>query len=266
MTLCGCKLLPWLPGRSLFTQRAISLTTVWSGDRVCLAEFSVYFRPTRSSGTPRGVPCPSAAPSYKSPQAWIFSEVPWGKPSRLPPHHPVPSLSCIPGFSPRCGIHVRIMLSTLRLPGLWHCFLLLGLGAGQSLSRIWLFATPWTAAHQASLSIGNSRRLLKLMSIESVIPSNISSSVVPFSSHLQSFPASGSFPMSQLFTSGGQSIGVSASASVLPMNIQDWFPLGLPHQFSFFALSYFFCKGPPQPEYSNNLGTNIFPSHSHRLK
>ena len=55
----------------------------------------------------------------------------------------------------------------------------------------------------------------------------ISSSVFPFSSHLQSFPASGSFPMSQLFTSGGQSIGVTASASVLPMNTQDWFPLGL---------------------------------------
>ena len=54
----------------------------------------------------------------------------------------------------------------------------------------------------------------------------ISSSIVPFSSHRQSFPASGSFPMSQYFTSGGQSIGVSASASVLPMNIQDWFPLG----------------------------------------
>ena len=54
----------------------------------------------------------------------------------------------------------------------------------------------------------------------------ISSSVIPFSSHLQSFPESGSFPMSQFFTSGGQSIGVSASASVLPMNIQDWFPLG----------------------------------------
>ena len=55
---------------------------------------------------------------------------------------------------------------------------------------------------------------------------SISSSVIPFSSHLQSFPASGSFPVSQLFVSGGQSIGVSASASVLPMNIQDWFPLG----------------------------------------
>ena len=55
----------------------------------------------------------------------------------------------------------------------------------------------------------------------------ISSSVVPFSSCFQSFPASGSFQMSHFFTSGGQSIGVSASASVLPMNIQDWFPLGL---------------------------------------
>ena len=54
----------------------------------------------------------------------------------------------------------------------------------------------------------------------------ISSSVVPFSSCLQSFPASGSFPVSQLFTSGGQRIGASASASVLPMNIWGWFPLG----------------------------------------
>ena len=54
----------------------------------------------------------------------------------------------------------------------------------------------------------------------------ISSSVVPFSSCPQSLPASGYFPMSQLFTSGGQSIGVSASASVLPMNTQDWYPLG----------------------------------------
>ena len=55
---------------------------------------------------------------------------------------------------------------------------------------------------------------------------NIASSVVPFSSHLQSFPSSGSFQMSQFFISGGQSIGVSASASVLPMNTQDWYPLG----------------------------------------
>ena len=56
---------------------------------------------------------------------------------------------------------------------------------------------------------------------------NISSSVIPFSSYLQSFTASGTYPMSPFFTSGGQSNGVSASESVLPMNIQEWFPLGL---------------------------------------
>ena len=86
--------------------------------------------------------------------------------------------------------------------------------------------TSWTAVGQASLSLTNSQSLLKLISIESVMPSNHPSSVVPFFSCLQSFPASGSFQMSQFFTSGGQSIEVSASASVLPMNIQDWFPLG----------------------------------------
>ena len=96
----------------------------------------------------------------------------------------------------------------------------------QSLSHVWLFATPWTAAHQASLSIANSQSLLKLMLIESVMPSNHLTLCVLFASCLPSFPASGSFQMSQFFTSGGQSIGVSASASVLPMNIQDWFPLG----------------------------------------
>ena len=90
-----------------------------------------------------------------------------------------------------------------------------------------LFATPWTMTHQAFLSFTISQSLLKLMSIESVMPSTISSSVVPFSSHLQSFPASGSFAMSQFITSDGQDIGVSASASVLAMNIQDWFPIGL---------------------------------------
>ena len=95
----------------------------------------------------------------------------------------------------------------------------------QWLSHFWHFVTQWTAARQASLSITNSWSLLKLMFIMLVMPSTISSSVVPFS-HLQSFPASGSFPMSQFFASDSQSIRVSASASVLPMNIQDWFPLG----------------------------------------
>ena len=96
----------------------------------------------------------------------------------------------------------------------------------QSLSRVPLSAPLWTAARQASLSISNSRSLPKPMSIELVMHPTISFSVVPFSSCPQSFLASGSFPMSQLFSSGGQSIGVSASASVLPMNTQDWSPLG----------------------------------------
>ena len=89
------------------------------------------------------------------------------------------------------------------------------------LSCVRLFVTPWTAAHQASLSITNSQSLPKLTSKESVMPSNDYISVVPFSSSLQSFKASGSFQMSQLFASGSQSIGVAASTSVLPTNTQD---------------------------------------------
>ena len=80
--------------------------------------------------------------------------------------------------------------------------------------------TPRTAARPASLSITNSWSLLKLTSIESVMPSN-HLLCRPLSSHLQSFPASGSFQMSQLFASGAQSTGASASTSVLPVNIQD---------------------------------------------
>ena len=95
-----------------------------------------------------------------------------------------------------------------------------------SLNHVQFFVTPWTTARQASLSITNSQSLLKLMPIESVVSSNHLIFVVPFSSRLQSFPASGAFQMSQLFASGGQFIGASASTSVLTMNIQDWFPLG----------------------------------------
>ena len=83
--------------------------------------------------------------------------------------------------------------------------------------------TPRTATCQASLSITNSQNLPKLMSVESVMPSN---HLVLFSSCPQSFPTSGSFQMSQLFASGGPNIGVSASTSVLAMNTQDWSPVG----------------------------------------
>ena len=95
-----------------------------------------------------------------------------------------------------------------------------------------LFVTPWTAACQASLSFTISWSLLKLMSIELVMPSNHFVVCHPPSSCLQSFLASESFPMSQLFASGGQSIEASASESVLSMNIQDWFSLGWTGQIS----------------------------------
>ena len=86
-------------------------------------------------------------------------------------------------------------------------------------------ATAWTSALQASLCSTISQSLLILMCIELVMPPNCLILCRPFSSSLQSFPASGSFSLSWLFTSGGQSIG--ASASLLPVNIQGWFPLGL---------------------------------------
>ena len=98
-----------------------------------------------------------------------------------------------------------------------------------SLSRVWLFVTPWIAARQASLSITSSRSSLKLSPSSRWCHPAISSSVVPFSSSPQSLRASGSFPMTQLFAWGGQSIGVSALASVLPMNTQDWSTLGWTH-------------------------------------
>ena len=96
----------------------------------------------------------------------------------------------------------------------------------QSLSHVQLFATPWTAARQASLSVTTPGVYSNSSPLSRWCHPTISSSVVPFASCHQSFPASGCFPRSQFFASGGQSIAVSTSASVHPMNIQDWFPLG----------------------------------------
>ena len=95
----------------------------------------------------------------------------------------------------------------------------------QSLSCVRLFATPWTAAHQASLSFTNSRSLLKLMSMESVMPSNHLILCRPLLLPPSIFPSIRVFS-NESATSGGQSVGVSASVSVLPMNIQGWFLLG----------------------------------------
>ena len=101
-----------------------------------------------------------------------------------------------------------------------YCFIVV-----QLLSHIWLFATPWTAAHQLSLSITNSQSLLKLMSIESVIPSSHLTLCHPLPLP-STFPSVRVFSNESAFASGGQSIGASASASALAMNIQGWFPLG----------------------------------------
>ena len=117
-------------------------------------------------------------------------------------------------------------LPPLLLPSVFPSYLLRML----LFSHVQLFVTPWTVARQASLSFTISWSLLKFMIHSNSNPLSwwcrptISSSVVPFSSCLQSFLASGSSPMRWLFASGSQSIG--ASASVPPINIQDWFPLG----------------------------------------
>ena len=106
----------------------------------------------------------------------------------------------------------------------WSTFCITQCSSVQSLSCVWLFVTPWTAVCHASLSITNSWSHPNPSSSRWCHPV-ISSSVIPFSSCPQSFPASGSFQMSQLFVWGSQSIGVSASTSVLLMNTQDWSPL-----------------------------------------
>ena len=96
-----------------------------------------------------------------------------------------------------------------------------------------LFATPWTAACQASLSITNSRSLFRLMSIESVMSSNHLTLCHSLLLLPSIFPRISVFPMSWLFASAGQSIEDSTSSSVLPVNIQGWFPVGLTSLISF---------------------------------
>ena len=99
-------------------------------------------------------------------------------------------------------------------------------GVFQSLSRVWLFVTPWTTVCQDSLSFTISQSLLKLMSTESVMPSNHLILCRPLLLLPSAFPSIRVFSEESVFASSGQSIGASASASVLPMNIQDWFPSG----------------------------------------
>ena len=147
--------------------------------------------------------------------AWNHSTNPWAFYSRR--HHiPHPRISATSGLR-----YLEKIFQDVWKGKTWICIPLKAVFkifvVVQSLTRVWLFATPRTAARQASLSFTISRSLLKLMSIELVMPSN---HVILYHPHLQSFPASRSFPVSQLFASGGKRIGVSASASVPPMNIQ----------------------------------------------
>ena len=105
----------------------------------------------------------------------------------------------------------------------YHLYRILVWFSSVQFSHVQFFATPWTAAQQVSLSITNSQGLLNSWPLSRWYYPTISPSVRPFSFCLQSFPAWGSFQMSHFFVSGGQSIGVSALASVLSMNIWDWF-------------------------------------------
>ena len=118
----------------------------------------------------------------------------------------VPSLWLLRILSPTWMLDI-IQCIQFSSPQLLHC--------------VWLFATSWTAAHQASLSISNSLSSPKLMSIELVMTSNHLILCRPLLLLPSIFPSIRVFSNSQLFTSGGQSFGVSASASVLPMNTQD---------------------------------------------
>ena len=144
----------------------------------------------------------------------FFSQEYWsGLPFPSPGHLPAPEIETQSSASAG-GFF------TSESPGKpWSC----RFSSVQLLSRVRLFATPWIAARQASLSITNSRSSLRRPSSQWCHPA-ISSSVVPFSSCPQSFPASESFPMSQLFAWGGQSTGVSALASFLPKKPQGWSP------------------------------------------
>ena len=123
-----------------------------------------------------------------------------------------------------CNDHMSHKIVTIPLQSSSAQFSSVQSSSVQSLSRVWLFATPWITARQASLSITNSRSSLRLTSIESVIPSSHFLLCCPLSSCPQFLPASDSFPMSQFFSWGDQSTGVSALASVLPKNTQDLSP------------------------------------------
>ena len=126
--------------------------------------------------------------------------------------------------------------------------------SGQSFTHVWLFVTPWIPARQASLSITNSQSLLKPMPIESVMPSNHLILCCPLLLLPSILP---SIKMSQFFTSGSQNMRDSASATVLPMNIQDWFPLGWTGWISLQSKGLSRVFATPQFKSINSLGLSF---------
>ena len=128
--------------------------------------------------------------------------------------------------------------------GLWW----IQFSSAQSLSHVWFFVTPWTAALQPFPSFTISWSLLRLMSVELLMPSNPLILCRPLPPCPQFFPTSGSFPVSQFFPSGGQNI--EASASVLPVNIQGWFPLGLTGLISLQSKG---LESPPAPQFKASV-------------
>ena len=143
--------------------------------------------------------------TYEAQDTWSS---PWVSPSPI-------SLHCLSVSPPLILVPHFLVLNHTPYCHIVFTYAAFPFSSVQSLSHVQLFVT-----------LSNPQSLFKFMSIESVMHTTISSSVVSFSSCLQSFSASGSFPVSQFFLSGGQSIGVSALASVLPINIQDRSPLG----------------------------------------
>ena len=125
-----------------------------------------------------------------------------------------------------------------------------GLSVTQSCPTLW---DPMDCSTQGFPILHHPPEFLKLTSTESVMPSNHLIVCRHFSSCLQSFPASGSFPVSQLFTSGGQSIGASASASVLPMNIQGWFHLRLTGLTSLLSMWFLSVSSKKKKRVSSNI-------------
>ena len=120
-----------------------------------------------------------------------------------------------------CAPLPKLQLGTEHSTGIRNAVVVVVVVDVESLSGVRLFATPWTSAYQASLSFTVSQSLLKLMSIESVMPFNLLIVCRPLLLLSSVFPSIRVFPVSWLFASGAQSIGASASASVLPMNVQD---------------------------------------------